>query len=111
MDFRVFGLDDRDEVVRAISDVDVVINAAGPFAYTAEPLAKAAIIAKRHYVDINGELDVYLKLDDLGVKAQQQRIALISAAGHTAAVSDMLLAKARSASPYRSPEASPTAAP
>jgi short subunit dehydrogenase-like uncharacterized protein len=94
MDFRVFGLDDRDEVVRAISDVDVVINAAGPFAYTAEPLAKAAIIAKRHYVDINGELDVYLKLDDLGVKAQQRRIALISAAGHTAAVSDLLLAKA-----------------
>ena len=41
MEYRVFGLDDRDEVRRGLRDVDVVINAAGPFAWTAERLVKA----------------------------------------------------------------------
>ena len=59
MRYRVFGLDDRDDIVHGLRDVDVVINAAGPFAFTAERLAKAALEADCHYVDINGEVDVY----------------------------------------------------
>jgi len=60
MDYRVFGLDDSGEVVQRLAGVDVVLNAAGPFAFTAERLAGAAIRARCHYVDINGEIDVTL---------------------------------------------------
>src|SRR6185295_9007995 len=52
MEYRVFGLDDPGEVSRRLDDIDVVINAAGPFAFTAERLAKAALKAGCHYVDI-----------------------------------------------------------
>ena len=76
---------------RALRDVDLLINAAGPFALTAERLAKDALDAGCHYVDINGEIDVYKKLDDLGRYAMQRGRAMVSSAGHTAAASDLLL--------------------
>jgi short subunit dehydrogenase-like uncharacterized protein len=91
MESRTFALDDRGDVRRALRDVDVLINAAGPFASTAERLAKEALDANCHYVDINGEIDVYKKLDDLGRYASQRRRAMVCSAGHTAAASDVLL--------------------
>ncbi len=91
MEFRVFGLDERDEILKGIDSIDVVVNAAGPFAFTAEPLAKAALEKQCHYVDINGEADVYRKLDDLGRFAAQREVAMVSAAGNLAAASDVLL--------------------
>ena len=75
-------------------DVDVVINAAGPFGRTAERLAKAALAARCHYVDINGEVDVYKRLDDLGRAALQQDVALVSGAAATAATSDIMVSAA-----------------
>ena len=96
MQCRCFGLDHPDEVLRQLEDleVDVVINAAGPFAWTAERLARAALAARCHYVDINGEVDVYKRLDDLGLAAQQQDVALVSGAAATPATSDILLSAA-----------------
>jgi short subunit dehydrogenase-like uncharacterized protein len=94
MDYRVFGLDDTAEVVQRLAGVNVVLNAAGPFAFTAERLAGAAIRARCHYLDINGEIDVYRKLDDLAQKASNRKIALVSGAGAWAGTSDVLLSSA-----------------
>jgi saccharopine dehydrogenase (NAD+, L-lysine-forming) len=91
MDFRVFGLDHVEDIRRSIDGFDVVINAAGPFAFTAPPLAEAALEARCHYVDINGEIDVYRNLDDLALKASQRGIAMVSGAGSSAGASDVLL--------------------
>lgn len=91
MEHRVFGLDDRSEVRRGLRDIDVVINAAGPFAWTAERLAKVALEVECHYVDINGEADVYKRLDDLNVHATQRDVAIVCGAGFWAAASDLLL--------------------
>ena len=106
MQYRCFGLDDRSEVYRQLEDldVDVVINAAGPFAWTAERLAKAALAASCHYVDINGEVDVYKRLDDLGRAAVQQDVALVSGAAATAATSDIMLSAALERIVERHPE-------
>ena len=91
LDYRAFSLDHRESVVRALSGFDVLINAAGPFNQTAERLAKSAIDAGCHYVDINGEVDVYKRLDDLHYFAQSRRLALVCGAGHTATLSDLML--------------------
>lgn len=91
MGFRLFGLDDHDDIVKSLSDVDVVINAAGPFAWTAERLAKACLEAGSHYVDINGEVDVYMRLDDLGRSAAQRNLSMVCSAGQCSAVSDVFL--------------------
>jgi short subunit dehydrogenase-like uncharacterized protein len=44
-----------------------------------------------HYVDINGEAEVYMKVDDLGRHAIQRERVMVAGAGHTAAASDLLL--------------------
>lgn len=92
--YRVFGLDDRHAVEAGLQDVFALINAAGPFALTAEPLAKAALRCGCHYVDINGEVDVYKRLDDLGYLARQRRLAMVCGAGHSAVASELLLEEA-----------------
>ncbi len=93
---RAFGLDDsrRTEVALAEPGVFVVINAAGPFAWTGMALAQAALRAGCHYVDINGEADVYKRMDDLGYFAEQRGLTLVAGAGHSATTSDLMLAHA-----------------
>src|SRR5262245_38103866 len=93
---RVFGLEDPQRVVSALSQFDVVINAAGPFAQTANRLVRSAIAAGIQYVDINGEIDVYKKLDDLDRIATQREVTVVSGAGFTATVSDVMLEAALS---------------
>jgi short subunit dehydrogenase-like uncharacterized protein len=91
MQYRTFSLDDRDDVRRGLRGVDVLINAAGPFAWTADRLIKGALDEGCHYVDINGEVDVYKKLDDFGRYAAERGGPSSASAGHTAAASDLLL--------------------
>lgn len=89
--YRAFSLDERRDVRAGLEDIDVVLNAAGPFAWTAERLAKVALEVGTHYVDINGEADVYNKLDDLGVHAMRREVVMVCGAGFWAAASDWLL--------------------
>jgi short subunit dehydrogenase-like uncharacterized protein len=94
MEARAFGLAERRDVTRALEGVDVVLNAAGPFALTAPHLARGALAVRCHYVDICGEPDVYMSIDDLAHHARHRGVALVAGAGHTAAASDVLLAAA-----------------
>jgi saccharopine dehydrogenase-like protein len=96
-DTRVFALDDRRAMEAALQDVDVVINAAGPFAFTAEALARAALEAGCDYVDINGEVDVYLRLDDYGWLAEKLGVAMVSGAAYLGGASNLLLGAALAA--------------
>ena len=91
VDYRTFQLTTRDEVAAKLVDVDLVINAAGPFALTATRLAKAALAADCHYLDINGEFGVYQQMDDLGLSAAARKRVLLCSAGHTSAASSLLL--------------------
>ena len=55
---RVFPLDQPAEIVAAIKDMCLVLNCAGPFSKTADPLMQACLAAKVHYLDITGEIDI-----------------------------------------------------
>ncbi|VTU28705.1 Putative trans-acting enoyl reductasec [Variovorax sp. PBL-H6] len=90
----VLDLEDGQAQVRRVigeHEATVIINAAGPFARTADRLAKAAIALGCHYVDINGEADVYRKVDDNGTEASAANVALVCGAGFWAAASNLLL--------------------
>jgi short subunit dehydrogenase-like uncharacterized protein len=94
VEMQIVALDDHDRLDAVLDTVHAVINAAGPFAFTALPLVKAALRMRRHYIDINGEADVYKQLDDYQYLAEQRGIVLCSGAGHSAATSDLMLALA-----------------
>ena len=93
---RVFATDDPRGAARVLGEpgVRAVINAAGPFDRTALALARAAIGAGVHYLDLNGEADVYRRLDDLAYAAWERGVALVTAAGHCATTSDVMLDQA-----------------
>ena len=78
---RVLPLDDPAALCAALNGVDLVLNAAGPFLYTAAPLAEACLAAGAHYLDIGNELQVFLALYDLDQRAQRAGVAIIPGAG------------------------------
>jgi len=92
--WQAFSLEVGETVRRAVAQAEVVINAAGPFAFTAPRLARACILAGTGYVDLCGELDVYKALDDQGQQAAQRQVPLVCGAGHTATLSSLMLAAA-----------------
>jgi short subunit dehydrogenase-like uncharacterized protein len=87
----VFALDARPTVDTVLSQFDVVLNAAGTFTETGIRLAKSAIATGCQYVDINGEISVYKAMDDLARTARDREVRLVSGAGFTATVSDVML--------------------
>jgi short subunit dehydrogenase-like uncharacterized protein len=81
-------------VDKALANVGVVLNAAGPFAETAVPLARACLRTETHYVDISGEYETFGALRTLYDEAGQPDVAVVPGAGLTVLGSDLLLREA-----------------
>jgi short subunit dehydrogenase-like uncharacterized protein len=66
LQWRIAEVDDRRSLDKALRDIRVLINAAGPFRHTALPLARACAVADRKpaYLDTSGDLDDLLLLAD-----------------------------------------------
>jgi short subunit dehydrogenase-like uncharacterized protein len=84
------SLDDRDELERLAGRAKLVLHAAGPFAQTSEPMLRACLAQKAHYVDITGELPVLENTFAHDRRAKEAGVALMSAAGFDVVPSDCL---------------------
>lgn len=89
---RVFGLDDVPATRRAVDDVAVVANCAGPFAETAAPMIEACLLARTHYVDITGEIDVFLAAERRHDKAKATGIVVCPGVGFDVIPTDCIAA-------------------
>ena len=58
--FCIFSLNDSDDIDKNLKEVDILINAAGPYSLTAKPLIDSCLRTKTHYIDITGEIDVFV---------------------------------------------------
>src|ERR1700733_11560531 len=74
---RVLDLGDPVALRAGLGDVDLVLNAAGPFVHTAARLARACLSAGAHYLDISNELQVFRALYDLDEEAERVGISII----------------------------------
>lgn len=79
--FHVFGVDEVDAWKKALGTTKVLINAAGPFAFTAEQAMNACLQNGTHYLDISAELDTYQLAESKDEAAKEAGIQLISGAG------------------------------
>ena len=70
---QIFDLSDATSSTAALADIAVVANCAGPFAATSGPMIDACLKNRSHYLDITGEIEVFL--------AAQRRHADAKAAG------------------------------
>jgi short subunit dehydrogenase-like uncharacterized protein len=57
--YRVFGLEDSSLIDSSLNGIRVLLNCAGPFSWTAEPLIEACIRNGIHYLDTSAELISY----------------------------------------------------
>jgi short subunit dehydrogenase-like uncharacterized protein len=74
---RVFALDDGADIDAGLTDVAVLLNCAGPFLHTAEPLMRGALRNGVHYLDIAAELDSYRLAETLEDAAQAAGVMLL----------------------------------
>jgi short subunit dehydrogenase-like uncharacterized protein len=86
VDHRVFGLDDSAAVDEALSDISVLLNCAGPYMRTAEPLMTAAIRSGVHYLDTAAELDSYRLAETLDERAKAAGVMLLPGGGGSVAM-------------------------
>lgn len=89
------GVDDAGALRRALAEVDVVVNCAGPFLDTALPLARAAVAAGAHYLDVTAEqpvvADLYRELDG---PARSAGVAVVPAMAFYGGLADLLVTAA-----------------
>lgn len=75
---RVFDVKEAGEY---IDDVDVVLNCAGPFVRTYEPLVEACLETETHYLDITGEFPVFEALAARDREASNAGVCLLPGIG------------------------------
>jgi short subunit dehydrogenase-like uncharacterized protein len=83
---RVFDLAERGAINRALSDVSVLLNCAGPYLRTAKPLMDASITSGVHYLDIAAELDSYRLAEEYDRQAAAAQIMLLPGCGGSVAM-------------------------
>src|SRR5208283_3402037 len=87
---RAFGLDDPAAIDRALKNVAVVLNCAGPFKYTAEPLVEGCLRSGAHYLDLTGEIPVYEALQAKDTQAKASGVMLLPGVGFDVVPTDCL---------------------
>lgn len=86
--FRVFEADA--DAAQSLAGIDVLLNFAGPFAQTAEPLMRACLEAGVDYLDITAEINVYRLAERLGAEAAEAGVMLLPGVGWDVVPTDCL---------------------
>ena len=87
-----FRLDERAAVRAALEDHEAVLNCAGPFVDTYEPLVEAAVETGTHYLDLTGEIGVFRGIREYGAAARDAGVTLLPGVGFDVVPTDCLAA-------------------
>ena len=90
LNYKVFELTDKSARLTALEDVAVVIHAAGPFDVTAIHMVKACLETGTHYIDLNGDKDVFEMLLAYDSEAKEKAIMLLPGAGFDVVPTDCI---------------------
>jgi len=93
------NLNDKQGLLNLLNKVDLVINCAGPFSATAEPMVGACLKTHTHYLDITGEISVFERHRNLDQTAKDANILIMSGVGFDVVPTDCLSAHMKSRMP------------
>jgi short subunit dehydrogenase-like uncharacterized protein len=96
---RVIVLDDPAAVANNLGGIDLVLNCAGPFSATAEPLFQACLERRVHYLDITGEIAVFERAHALNDAAKNAGISVCCGVGFDVVPTDCIAAMLKASSP------------
>ena len=89
---RVFDLGDAAAAGAALAGMAVVANCAGPFAATSAPMIDTCLISRTHYLDITGEIDVFVAAQRRHEEAQAAGIVICPGVGFDVIPTDCIAA-------------------
>lgn len=90
LEYRVFSLDDSNELEAALNEVATVIHCAGPFSLTSRQMGEACLRTRTHYTDITGEIAVFEACAAADQKANDAGIMIMPGVGFDVVPSDCL---------------------
>ncbi|MDR3504373.1 MAG: saccharopine dehydrogenase NADP-binding domain-containing protein [Legionella sp.] len=90
---RVFNLSDQKNTVNQLSDVQLVLNCAGPFSTTSQQMITACIQSGTHYLDITGEIATFEYAHSQNLLAEEANIILCPGVGFDVTPTDCLAAQ------------------
>jgi short subunit dehydrogenase-like uncharacterized protein len=90
--WRKLSLDSIEALAEALSDVEAVVHAAGPFVVTAPPMIEACLRAETHYLDVSGELPVFQEALGRDSEALRAGVMLMPGAAWSVVATDCLAA-------------------
>ena len=93
------SLDDRARLVAALESCAGVLNCAGPFERTAEPMIDACLAARRPYLDTTGEIAVFEYAHGRTGEAREAGVVLCPGIGFDVVPTDCLAAHLKQALP------------
>ncbi len=88
--YKVVDLNDTALLQQALRSVKLVVNAAGPFVFTADQIINACLQTGTHYIDINGDIDVFEHIKSYDMAAKKAGIMLLPGAGFDVVPTDCL---------------------
>ncbi|HMJ46422.1 MAG TPA: saccharopine dehydrogenase NADP-binding domain-containing protein [Ferruginibacter sp.] len=86
----VFDLNDKEKLISALQNVKAVLHAAGPFQFTAKQMVEACIETKTHYIDINGDINIFELLKTYDWQAKEAGIMVMPGAGFDVVPTDCI---------------------
>jgi short subunit dehydrogenase-like uncharacterized protein len=92
LDWLALDLNYAERLVKTVERYDCVLHAAGPFINTSDPMIRACLAGKTHYLDITGEIPVYENTLRHDRQAKGRGVTLISGVGFDIVPSDCLAA-------------------
>ena len=92
LDHRVFSLEHPEVVASAVEEFDAVLNCAGPFSRTADPMISACLETGTDYLDIAGRIDVLEEIATRDRDAEKADVTLLPAVGFDVVPTDCLAA-------------------
>ena len=99
LEFEVVEAADFAQVLNTYPSIELVINAAGPYLYTASPIARACIENGVHYIDITGEVGVFSALHEMNADAKAAGVMVLPGAGFDVAATDCLASALKAGMP------------
>jgi short subunit dehydrogenase-like uncharacterized protein len=88
--YRIFDVNDTAALLSALKEVKVMVNAAGPFQFTAKQIIEACLQTGTHYLDINGDIAVFEMLKQFDDAAKKTGIMLLPGAGFDVVPTDCI---------------------
>lgn len=92
LDWLALDLDYAERLHKTVDRYDLVLHAAGPFIRTSDPMIRACLAGRTHYIDITGEIPVFENTFANDAAARSRGISLMSGAGFDIVPTDCLAA-------------------